>query len=50
MVPISFLELSKNLSLKIMKEKRTIFSDHTFITKIEGNRAFAERDGEKIPI
>lgn len=40
--------ISKNLSLKIMKEKGTIFSDHTFITKIEGDTVFAERDGEKI--
>ena len=40
--------ISKNLSLKIMKEKGTIFSDHTFITKIEGNRVLAERDGEEI--
>ncbi|MEN8203533.1 MAG: FAD-dependent oxidoreductase [Bacteroidota bacterium] len=40
--------ISKNLSLKFMKEKGTIFSDHTFITRIEGNTVFATRNGEKI--
>ena len=40
--------ISKNLSLKIMKEKGTIFSDHTLIEKIEGTTVFATRDGEKI--
>ena len=40
--------IAKNLSLKIMEEKGTIFSDHTFIKKIEDNTVFAERDGEKI--
>ena len=40
--------ISKNLSLKIMKEKGTIFSDHTFIKKIKGNTVFAEKNGEKI--
>ncbi|MEA3437844.1 MAG: FAD-dependent oxidoreductase [Thermodesulfobacteriota bacterium] len=40
--------IAKNLSLKIMKDKGTIFSDHTLIINMEGNRVFAERDGEKV--
>jgi len=40
--------ISKSLSLKIMKEKGTIFSDHTHITKIAGKTMFAERDCDKI--
>lgn len=40
--------IAKNLSLKILQEKGTIFSDHTFIKKIEDTTVFAERDGEKI--
>ncbi|MBN2214715.1 MAG: FAD-dependent oxidoreductase [Bacteroidales bacterium] len=40
--------ISKNLSLKMMKEKETIFSDHTNIKRIEGNTVYAERHGELI--
>jgi len=40
--------IAKNLSLKMMQEKGTIFSDHTLIKKIEGNTVFAERNGEYI--
>ena len=40
--------IAKNLSLKMMHEKGTIFSDHTLIKKIEGNTVFAERNGEDI--
>jgi 2,4-dienoyl-CoA reductase (NADPH2) len=35
--------IAKNLSLKILKEKETIFSDHTFIKRVEGNTVYAER-------
>lgn len=40
--------ISKNLSLKMMKEKETVFSDHTHIKRIEGKTVFAERNGEPI--
>jgi 2,4-dienoyl-CoA reductase (NADPH2) len=40
--------IAKSLSLKLMNEKGTIFSDHTHINKIEGNTVFAERNGEDI--
>jgi len=40
--------IAKNLSLKIMEEKGTIFSDHTSIKRIEDKTVFAEKDGEKI--
>jgi 2,4-dienoyl-CoA reductase (NADPH2) len=40
--------ISKNLSLKMMKEKKTVFSDHTHIEKIEGRTVYAERNGEHI--
>jgi len=40
--------IAKALSLKLMKEKGTIFSDHTHIKKIEGKTVFAERNGENI--
>ena len=40
--------ISKKLSLKEMKEKGVIFSDHTRISRIEGNTAYAERNGEDI--
>jgi len=40
--------ISKNLSLKMMKEKKTVFSDHTHIKKIEGRTVYAERNGEHI--
>jgi 2,4-dienoyl-CoA reductase (NADPH2) len=40
--------ISKNLSLKMMKEKKTVFSDHTHVEKIEGRTVYAERNGEHI--
>ena len=40
--------IAKNLSLKIMHEKGTVFSDHTLIKKIEGETVFAERNGKDI--
>jgi 2,4-dienoyl-CoA reductase (NADPH2) len=40
--------ISKNLSLKIMKEKKTVFCDHTHIKRIEGKTVYAERNGEQI--
>jgi len=40
--------IAKNLSLKMMKEKGTVFSDHTYIKKIEGRTVYAEKDGEPI--
>jgi thioredoxin reductase len=40
--------IAKNLSLKIMKEKGAIFSDHTHIKKIEGRIVYAERIGKEV--
>ena len=40
--------IAKNLSLKMMKEKGTLFSDHTYIKKIDGKTVYAERNGEDI--
>jgi len=40
--------IAKNLSLKMMKEKGTVFSDHTYIKKIEEKTVYAERNGEDI--
>ncbi|MBW2631925.1 MAG: FAD-dependent oxidoreductase [Deltaproteobacteria bacterium] len=40
--------IAKSLSLKMMKEKDTIFSDHTYIKKIDGKTVYAERNGEDI--
>lgn len=40
--------ISKKLSLKEMREKGVIFSDHTNISRIEGSTVYAERNGEKI--
>jgi len=40
--------IAKNLSLKMMKEKGTIFSDYTHIKKIEGRTVYAERNGRNI--
>jgi pyruvate/2-oxoglutarate dehydrogenase complex dihydrolipoamide dehydrogenase (E3) component len=40
--------IAKNLSLKMLKESGAVFSDHTFIKKIEGNTAYAERNGKKV--
>jgi 2,4-dienoyl-CoA reductase (NADPH2) len=40
--------IAKVLSLKMMKEKKTIFSDHTFIRRVEGNTVYAERNNREI--
>lgn len=40
--------IAKTLSLKIMREKGTIFSDYTHIKKIEGKTVYAERSGRNI--
>jgi len=40
--------IAKALSLKMLKEKGTIFSDHTNIKLIEGKTVVAERNGQKI--
>ncbi len=40
--------IAKNLSLKMMREKEVVFSDHTHIKKIEGEIVSAERLGKKI--
>ncbi|MFP3859782.1 MAG: FAD-dependent oxidoreductase [Bacteroidales bacterium] len=40
--------IAKNLSLRMMNEKGTIFSDKTQIKKIEGNTVYAERHGDII--
>lgn len=40
--------IAKALSLKMMREKGTTFSDRTHIYKIEGSKAFAEREGEHV--
>jgi pyruvate/2-oxoglutarate dehydrogenase complex dihydrolipoamide dehydrogenase (E3) component len=39
--------IAKNLSLKMLKEKETIFSDHTFIKRVEGNTVYAERNNRE---
>ena len=40
--------IAKLLSLKIMTENKTTFSDHTQIKKIEGMTVYAERNGKEI--
>ncbi len=40
--------IAKNLSLKMMKERDTVFSDHIYIKKIDGRTVYAERNGEDI--
>ncbi|MHA1703943.1 MAG: oxidoreductase, partial [Promethearchaeota archaeon] len=40
--------IAKTLSLKILKEKGVILSDHTKIQKINGSTVYAERNGEQI--
>ncbi len=40
--------IAKTLSLKLMNEKGTVFSDYTHIKRIEGKTVFAERNGENI--
>ena len=40
--------IAKLLSLKMMKEKGTVFSDHTYIKKVAGKTVYAEKDGKDI--
>lgn len=40
--------IAKTLSLKMMKEKGTVFSDHTYIKKIAGKTVYAVKDGKDI--
>ena len=40
--------IAKNLSLKMMKEKGTVFSDYTFIKRIHNRTAYATRKGKDI--
>ena len=40
--------IAKALSLKMLKEKETVFSDHTHIQKIDGKTVYAKRNGEDI--
>ena len=40
--------IAKTLSLKMMKEKETVFSDHTFIKKVENKTVYADKNGESI--
>jgi 2,4-dienoyl-CoA reductase (NADPH2) len=40
--------IAKNLSLKMMKEKKTIFSDHTYIKRVEGKTVYAERNNKDV--
>jgi 2,4-dienoyl-CoA reductase-like NADH-dependent reductase (Old Yellow Enzyme family)/thioredoxin reductase len=40
--------IAKSLSLKMMKEKGTIFRDYTHIKKIAGKTVYAEKDGKDI--
>ena len=40
--------IAKLLSLKMMKEKGTVFSDYTHIKKVAGKTVYAEREGKNI--
>jgi 2,4-dienoyl-CoA reductase-like NADH-dependent reductase (Old Yellow Enzyme family)/thioredoxin reductase len=40
--------IAKILSLKMMKEKGTVFSDHTYIKKVEGSTIYADKNGKSI--
>ncbi|MEA1897974.1 MAG: FAD-dependent oxidoreductase, partial [Bacteroidota bacterium] len=40
--------IAKTLSLKMMKEKGTVFSDHTYIKKVEGRTVYADKNGKSI--
>jgi pyruvate/2-oxoglutarate dehydrogenase complex dihydrolipoamide dehydrogenase (E3) component len=40
--------IAKTLSLKMLKENGTVFSDHTHIKKVEGKTVYAEKDGKEI--
>lgn len=40
--------IAKSLSLKMMKEMDTVFSDNTHIKKVDGKTVYAERNGKQI--
>jgi len=40
--------IAKKLSLKIMKNNETVFSDHTSISRIDNRTVYAERNGQSI--
>jgi 2,4-dienoyl-CoA reductase (NADPH2) len=40
--------IAKTLSLKMMKEKGTVFSDYTHIKEVKGRTVYAERSGKSI--
>jgi len=40
--------IAKTLSLKMMKEKGTVFSDHTYIKKVEDRTVYADKNGKSI--
>ena len=40
--------IAKTLSLKMMKEKGTQFSDHTFIEKVDGKTVYATKNDEPV--
>jgi pyruvate/2-oxoglutarate dehydrogenase complex dihydrolipoamide dehydrogenase (E3) component len=40
--------ISKLLSLKMMKEKGTVFSEHTNIKRVDGKTVYAEKEGKEI--
>ena len=40
--------IAKTLSLKMMKEKGAVFSDHTYITKVEDNTVYAIKNNKSI--
>ena len=40
--------IAKTFSLKMMKEKGTVFSDHTHIKRVEGRTVYAERSAKNI--
>ncbi|RKZ01980.1 oxidoreductase [Candidatus Fermentibacteria bacterium] len=40
--------IAKLLSLKMMRENNTVFSDHTTVKRVDGKTVFAVRNGEEI--
>ncbi len=40
--------IAKTLSLKMMKEKGTLFSDHTFIEKVDGKTVYARKNDKPV--
>lgn len=40
--------IAKTLSLKMMKDKGTVFSNHTYIKKVEGRTVYADKNGKSI--